>query len=75
MVFTNHFTKLNVIGEVHVPKSNIWYYLQKILSKSGGKSNTTCMIEVYITIQFSENYCKQSQYQILRTKSRMFIWS
>jgi len=46
MVFTNHFTKLNGIGEVHVPKCNIWYYLQKFSSKSGGKSNTTCMIEV-----------------------------
>jgi len=46
MVFTNHFTKLNGIGEVHVPKRNIWYYLQKFLSKSGGKSNTTCMTEV-----------------------------
>jgi len=46
MVFTNHFTKFNGIGEVRVPKHNIWYYLQNFLSKSGGKSNTTCMIEV-----------------------------
>lgn len=38
MVFTNHFTKLNGIGEVHVPKRNIWYYLQKFLSKSGEKA-------------------------------------
>jgi len=45
MVFTNYFTKLNSTGEVHVPKRNMRYYLQKFLSKSGGKSNTTYMIE------------------------------
>jgi hypothetical protein len=46
MVFTKYFIKLNGIGEVDVPKDNNWYYLQKFLSKSGGKCDMTCMTEV-----------------------------